>query len=498
MREFACNRLVKLCSASYKRRYENVGYIYNSLTRKEQFLDQNGAELLGLVERKPTALTDILLRYKSVETSTEEDTRQFDPLKLLDALESDGFILTGASEAELNAKDPKFRYGMERRKRSQASRVEGYLPHTKEFFFERFENKSKLFRFQMEVTSKCNEKCVHCYHPPDWFVFKDIDTKLGLKVLDELKEEGAINVCFSGGEAFLHKEFDKLLYRARGNDLVIIILTNATHISDHYIEVLKEVQPEEVQVSLYSMTPEEHDQITKVRGSHRRTMDGINRLMDADIYVSIGCPVMKGNKHCYKDVIRWADQKGIMVKTDFMLYACTDLDQTNLSNRLSVEDVGELIQDTLKYNSSYRAKVDRKDVLVDPLDMIKKPPCGAGRDSLAMDANGDYYFCPVFRPSVLGNPEKDRLKDVWNKSKPLQELREITWGDFPSCTKCEAFNYCSMCFARNANENNGDHLEVNKHCCEISFLNKRIVEEYWKGTKADEQLSQKKSFRVLF
>ena len=55
-----------------------------------------------------------------------------------------------------------------------------------------------------------------------------------------------------------------------------------------------------------------------------------------------------------------------------------------------------------------------------------------------------------------------------------------------------------MCFARNANENNGDHLEVNKHCCEISFLNKRIVEEYWKGTKADEQLSQKKSFRVLF
>ena len=489
--------LVMLASASYKRRYDELGYIYNSLTKKEQYLDEFGAFVLELIGREPISIRELLKRACShKDFQNNEALKQI--LCLVSALAADNFILIGKSKTEMKNNDPKFSYGSTRSPLNKAQNVKGYLPHQKEFFFERFKDRPRILRFQMEITSKCNEKCVHCYHPADWFVHKDIDLNLGLKVLDELKQEGTLTVCFSGGEAFLHKDFDRLLYRARENDFVIIVLTNATHISDYYIDVLKDVSPEEVQVSLYSMTPEEHDSITKIPGSHARTMEGIKRLMKENIFISIGCPVMKGNKDCYKDVVKWADANGIMVKTDFMLYACTDYDQSNLSNRLSIEEVEGLIRETLQFSRSYKATVDKKEALIDPLSLIKKPPCGAGRDSLAMNANGDYYFCSVFRPSVLGNPITDSLQNVWRKSRPLLELRNVTWEDFPGCMKCEAFNFCSMCFARNSNENNGDPLKLNKHCCEISFLNKRIVEEYWKDTNNSSQPANKKRFKVAF
>ena len=35
-----------------------------------------------------------------------------------------------------------------------------------------------------------------------------------------------------------------------------------------------------------------------------------------------------------------------------------------------------------------------------------------------------------------------------------------------------------MCLVRNYNESNGDMFKVNKHFCDVAFLNKRLVEEY--------------------
>ncbi len=497
------NQFVMLCSTSFKRYYEDidVGYIYNSITQNEQFLDQDATALLKLIERSPKAIRTVLSELDTAKRSDSNNTETPSILALLKALESDGYILIGDSEIELNAKDPRFHYGPRSKRPTPTDSVKGYLPaSTRGGFTELFKEHPRILFFQLEVTSKCNERCAHCYLPSNWFEFNDLDTELGLKVLDELRDEGSLIVCFSGGEAFLHKEFDKLLYRARENDLIIKINTNATHISDYYLQVLKEVQPEKLQISLYSMTAEEHDLITQVPGSHKRAMDGITRLMEANICISINCPVMKGNKHCYRDVVRWGEQNGVEVRTDFMLFGCTDFNQANLDSRLSIEDIEELIQDSLKYDSTYRAKIENDESAVNPLDLIQEPVCGAGVSSLSMDAKGNTYFCPIFRPVELGNAKEDRLRDVWRQSRPLLELRKVTWGDFPGCMKCEAFNYCNMCFARNANESDGGHLDVNEMCCQISLLNKRLVEEHREkvGTHTRSRRSSKKvSFRVV-
>ena len=80
---------------------------------------------------------------------------------------------------------------------------------------------------------------------------------------------------------------------------------------------------------------------------------------------------------------------------------------------------------------------------------------------------------------VCGNIHKTSLKDIWENSQELKKIRAITKGDFPECVRCEAKNYCAMCLVRNYNENDGNMFKINKHFCDVAFLNKRLVEEYY-------------------
>jgi radical SAM protein with 4Fe4S-binding SPASM domain len=115
--------------------------------------------------------------------------------------------------------------------------------------------------------------------------------------------------------------------------------------------------------------------------------------------------------------------------------------------------------------------------------MMDDPTCGAASDSILCSSNGDYHFCTLFR-KPLGNARTTPLEEVWHRSREMLELRGTTWKNFPQCTTCEAFQFCSMCFAKNY-VHSGDHLQMDPHCCEVAFLNKRLVERVWREQNVD-------------
>lgn len=108
---------------------------------------------------------------------------------------------------------------------------------------------------------------------------------------------------------------------------------------------------------------------------------------------------------------------------------------------------------------------------------VLKVLAGVGYDNCCITANGDVYPCAGWQDLVLGNVYKRSLKDIWENSERLKELRRITQSSFPECLNCEAMDYCARCLVRNYNESGGDMFAINKHFCEVAFLNKRLVEE---------------------
>lgn len=194
-----------------------------------------------------------------------------------------------------------------------------------------FSENDFLRSIHIEIANKCNERCVHCYIPHELKV-ETIDPNLFYKILSEARALNVINITLSGGEPLLHKDILGFLSKCKELDMSVNILTNLTLLTDEIIDEIKKNPLISVQTSIYSMDPNIHDSITKVKGSFEKTKNALLKLKASNVPVQISCPIMKQNKESFIDVIEWGNKNGILVLTDYVIFAAYDHSNCNLSN----------------------------------------------------------------------------------------------------------------------------------------------------------------------
>ena len=482
--------LIKQSKNSYIRCTNRYGYIVNQLTKHDRVYNDVGANFLSKIKRYPQEIEEIVksLAEEYEGISYEELMKDF--IDFVVDLEGTKFVITGNTVEEINEKDENFTYAIDKPKTLEIDFAQhtdkAISQNTQDFFREEVQGHPLIKNLQFELSSRCNERCIHCYIPNSK---KNVGIDMPLnkfkEIIDEYSSMGGISVALSGGEVFLHKNMIEILRYCRKKDLKITILTNLTILTDEHIKVLKEVDVSFIQTSLYSMKSEIHDSITTVKGSFYKTKNSIERLVANDIPVQISCPTMKANYRDYKDVLLYAQSLKIKAQTDFIIMARADLDKENLANRLTLEETEYLLRDIMKYDPKYRdmslyLRPRSDEILLNYDNFVNEPLCGVGYDNCCITANGDVYPCAGWQNYVLGNVYRQSLRDIWENSEKIKYLRKITQASFPQCLKCEAFQYCSRCLVRNYNESNGDMFNIPKHFCDVAFLNKRIREEYEK------------------
>lgn len=480
--------LIRQSKNSFIRTTKRYGYIINQLTRHDRCYDENGALWLNEITREPQEIDDIINRLFAQYEDADFERLKEDFIEFAKSLARDKFIVIAETAKELDAIDLEFTYKIDNPKTlvsnySQQTE-EKVSENTQDFFLEEVQGRPLISKIQFELSSRCNERCIHCYIPNDkknkGF---DMPTSKVSSILDEFAEMGGIHVTLSGGEAFLHKDLIEIAEYCREKDLKISILSNLISLKDEQIARLKAVNVSIIQVSLYSMNPEIHDFITTVKGSFEKTKASIEKLVAADIPVQISCPIMKANKTGYEKVLEYAKSLKIKAQTDYIMMARSDLNTDNLANRLSLEETEVLIREIIEHDTQYKEETLEKlpisdQIKFNPERFMSQPVCGVGYDNCCITANGDVYPCSGWQDYVLGNVYKQSLKEIWENSERVKELRKITQASFPQCLKCEARDYCARCLVRNYNESGGDMFAVNHHFCDVAFLTKRLVEEY--------------------
>ena len=93
----------------------------------------------------------------------------------------------------------------------------------------------------------------------------------------------------------LHKSFCDFLRKCNEYNLSVNVLSNLTLLNDEVIKEMKMNPLLAVQVSLYSMNSNIHDEITQMKGSYEKTKNAILKLVENDIPLQISCPIMKQN-----------------------------------------------------------------------------------------------------------------------------------------------------------------------------------------------------------
>lgn len=476
--------LYRQCFDTFIRVFEDIGYIVNKKDFSDRVTDSSGAVFLSALKQEARNLDDIAVdikkHFSDVDTlHIKRDVKQFYSI-----LERDGFIVSGKTEKELDKKDKRFSYSSIRPKTIRNDFTPLFnraSKKTQEVLEDHFKQAPHLMSLQIELTSRCNERCVHCYIPHKNKT-TDIDDNLFINTLEQCREMGVLNITLSGGEPLIHPNFTEYLRRAKEYDFSVNILSNLTLLNDDIVAVMKDIRLSSVQVSLYSMIPEIHDAITAIPGSFEKTLSAIETLVNNDIPLQISCPILKQNKSAYIDVLKYARQKKVRAVTDYIIMARYDHTTDNLDNRLDIDDIGEIINSIIENDIIYQMKIRTTNFeIVDNIDRNNDIICGVCVSSLGMVANGNIYPCAGWQNYVLGNIREQSLSDIWKNSEKVKYLRSLRKKDFPQCIKCPDKSFCAMCMVRNANENTkGDPLEINKHFCKVAEINRKMVLEYKK------------------
>lgn len=146
----------------------------------------------------------------------------------------------------------------------------------------------------IELTGRCNERCVHCYADSS----PDVDTALSretvLSILDDAKAIGFERVQFTGGDPLLCTFLPELVDRAAQLGLRPEIYTNGLLLTEKLVARLAPNRPV-FAFSYYSLRPEIHDAITRTPNSHALTTRAIERALGAGLYVRTSIIVMEQN-----------------------------------------------------------------------------------------------------------------------------------------------------------------------------------------------------------
>jgi MoaA/NifB/PqqE/SkfB family radical SAM enzyme len=133
----------------------------------------------------------------------------------------------------------------------------------------------------VELTARCNERCVHCYADSSPEREEALDEATLLQVLEDGRALGFPRVQLTGGDPLISPLCALAAERARALGYPQIeVYTNGLALGERLLEQLA-AQQVAFAFSFYSADPAVHDAITRTPGSQRRTLSAIERVLAA-------------------------------------------------------------------------------------------------------------------------------------------------------------------------------------------------------------------------
>lgn len=296
----------------------------------------------------------------------------------------------------------------------------------------------QLFSAHWELTYRCNLRCTHCYAvKPGDPGFKapgpELTTDECKHIIDQLADENALNIAFSGGEALTRTDFLDIAQHARRRRFAVRLLTNGTLITPPVADELAALNPVRVEMSVYGAKAETHDGITLVPGSFERTIRAFRLLGERGVNTALKTPLMKENVGEFNDIRVLAKELGAISRHDITITPKDDGCRSPLRHRLSDEDLLGL----------FRQEVDPEKwtpISLKGDDQV----CNSGCNIITVDPYGEVFPCVQVRMPA-GNLRQQPLRAIWRESPVLRRMREATWAQFPVCSSCELREFCVHC-----------------------------------------------------
>ncbi|HXY03863.1 MAG TPA: radical SAM protein [Terriglobales bacterium] len=291
----------------------------------------------------------------------------------------------------------------------------------------------------LDLTYRCNERCIHCYLDHD--DHGEMTTSEIKGLLTQLADAGVFFLTLSGGEVLMRRDFFEIVEHARRLLFNVKVKTNGVMIRVAEAKRLREMAVEQIQISVYSHHAEVHDAITKLPGSYKRTIEAIHFLKAQGLKVVIANVLMVANAGDYAGVMALARELDVPYTMDPTITPKMDGDTSILNLRIDGTELQQVFHDR-----SLVGDVDEFCAPPPPAgdDIMDGYPCSAGHTACYISPYGDVFPCVQF-PLPCGNVRKQEFLEIWQNSQQLREVRSIRARDLTVCSSCAHVGTCTRC-----------------------------------------------------
>ena len=305
----------------------------------------------------------------------------------------------------------------------------------------------QLFGLTLEITYRCNERCIHCYVDDDACKDQELTLAEYRRLLDEAREMGCMNVLLTGGEVTMREDFLDIAEYAVNKGYYVDIYTNGLTLRPEQIQRMVGLRVNSVSFSLYGSNAEIHDAITRIPGSFERSLKSALLCKCAGLDVFIKTVVMQQNYDALEDLLRLGKLAGISVNTSMVVTA---------SHNGKPAD-GFRLMDSEKYQRVTELAV-QYDIVEGgiPCSEGHEPGlCSAGVAGLSIDPFGNVTPCNAINVS-MGNIREKSLAEIRDSAPLLTELSKLTFEQVcPRRGSCTYARWCAMCIGSAHSENGG-------------------------------------------
>jgi len=300
----------------------------------------------------------------------------------------------------------------------------------------------------IELTYRCPVDCAHCYiNRSEVSEKNELSFDKIIEFIDDFRKLGGLYLVLTGGDPFLHRDFERIFNYAREKNIAVSIISSGFNADFDVLERISQKGIMSFQASIHGHNSEIHDRFTGVSGSFERTVESLRYMKKLGVFVQAAVSVNKLNIRFYDEIVSFLENEKITFVFNYEMFAKRNGDNSPVKLNISENQLKECL---LKTGVPGKPRLfDKK-----PDD----PPCNAARSIVSLNPAGMVFPCLELRIPA-GDIKLERFSDIWRKSETLSGLREIKFKDLLDCPECELRNFCNRCSGGSLRQ----HLNIIDH-----------------------------------
>ena len=323
--------------------------------------------------------------------------------------------------------------------------------------WDKIRDKHVPLSFDVEITARCNNDCRHCYInlPPNDPAARacELSVEEISGIADQAVKLGAVWCLITGGEPLLRPDFPEIYMLLKRKGLIVSVFTNATLVSQEHIALFKKYPPRDIEVTVYGVTRETYERVTRTSHTLDKFNYGLNLLIDNGVRVRLKAMAIQANyaeqaeiaafcRARTKDYFRFDPQLHLRFDGDQVRNNEIREERLTPEQILAQERADEQRMDTLQ--NQCKSLAEKGFV---PCSCDRLFHCGAGNGSFNVSYDGKFRLCSsLWAPETIYDLRHGTLAEAWHDFVPrVRNLRSTREELAVTCRVCPLVNICLWC-----------------------------------------------------